>query len=350
MNPTPDGFSTRSLGGKKASGRKGRLAKKSVKNKRPSSVKRIKATTIEGGKDVTISKSFQLRSLQRAWNRFHAGSLSHWTTTIIIALSLTIFGAFTLLLSNANTALEQWTGDNLITVFLEENTTIHQMEEIQNRIAQNPGVDQLSVVSPAQAMGRMKNMLGSEAGLLDNLSENPLPYSIEFRLHDKKYEKTANLAFKIGTWLGVEAVSYDQQWAEKLAAVIRTFRFVGSVLTLLLLTAVALIISNTIKLTIIARRDEVEVMRFMGATDSFIKTPFIYEGVLQGLLGAIGALLLTSLLYWGADGATTELGSAFGIFIELHYLQVNQLLLIMALGIFLGLTGALISLSRFLEI
>jgi cell division transport system permease protein len=347
MNPTPDGFSTRHRGGKKPANRKGRRISVA---KRPNTAKRGKVVSIEDGNAATISKSFQLRSIQRAWNRFHAGSLSHWTTTIIIALSLTIFGAFTLLLSNANTALDNWTGDNLVTVFLEEYTSIAQMESIQSEISINSGVDQISVVSPAQAMARMKNMLGSEAGLLDSLDENPLPYSIEFRLTDKKYKKTANLVYEIGTWQGVEAVSYDQIWAEKLAAVIHTFRFVGIALTILLLTAVALIISNTIKLTIIARKDEVEVMRFMGATDSFIKTPFVYEGVLQGLFGAIGALLLTALLYWGGQGAAAELGAAFGIFFELHYLQVGQLLIIMGLGIFLGLVGALISLSRFLEI
>lgn len=347
MNPTPDGFSTRQRGSK-VSVRKGRFSSRKGKAVR-GAVGKYGPTT--GSRSGTAGGGgFQLRSLKRAWSRFHAGSLSHWTTTIIIALSLTIFGAFTLLLTNANTALEGWSGDNLVTVFLEEGTPIEQMEEMQRRIKQIPGVDLVAVVSPAVAMGRMKNMLGSEAGLLDNLNENPLPYSVEFRLPEQQYEATVELAYEIGTWGGVEAVSYDQLWAKKLAAVINTFRFIGTVLTILLLTAVALIISNTIKLTIIARRDEVEVMRFMGATDGFIKTPFIYEGILQGLFGAIGALLFITLLYFGAEGATAELGQAFGVYIQLHYLQIEQLLIIVALGIFLGLIGALISLSRFLEI
>ena len=322
MNPTPDGFSTRRRGSKPIT-RKGWRPGRDVKANRTKAVKMGKVTAGNSNNGVTISKSFQLRSLIRAWNRFHAGSLSHWTTTIIIALSLTIFGAFTLLLSNANTALDNWTGDNLVTVFLEDNASINQMEAIREKISELPGIGQGVVVSPAQAMGRMKNRLGSEAGLLDNLDENPLPYSLEFQLTDKEYEKTADLAYEIGIWSGVEAVSYDQQWAEKLAAVIHSFRFIGTVLTILLLTAVALIISNTIKLTIIARRDEVEVMRFMGATDSFIKTPFVYEGVLQGLFGAIGALIFTILLYWGAEGAAAELGAAFGIFINLKSFKLR---------------------------
>ncbi|MBF0455913.1 MAG: ABC transporter permease [Magnetococcales bacterium] len=349
MNPTPDGFSTRRRGSK-TSKRKGWLPARGAKVNRANKNQRIKAGPMGDDAKTTTSKSFQLRSLKRAWSRFHAGSLSHWTTTIIIALSLTIFGTFTLLLSNANTALESWSGDDLVTVFMEERVSLSQIEALHQSITQIPGATDVLVVSPAEAMGRMKNMLGSEAGLLDNLRENPLPYSIEFRMRDQIHQMTADLAYEVGTWAGVEAVSYDQLWAEKLSALIHTFRFVGLVLTLLLLTAVALIISNTIKLTIIARRDEVEVMRFMGATDAFIKTPFIYEGVLQGSFGALGALLFTTLLYWGAEGATAELGSAFGIYLTLHFLPIDQLLIILALGIVLGLVGALISLSRFLEI
>lgn len=347
MNPTPDGFSTRRRDNAPKERRGRRFAGGTKINRSQANHRRPPGG---GGPDTPISRNFQLRSLKRAWNRFHAGSLSHWTTTAVIALSLTIFGAFILLLHNANTALEEWTGDNLVTVFMEEQVTVTQIETIRRKVAQIAGVSNVVVVTPAEAMGRMKNMLGSEAGLLDNLGDNPLPYSLEFRLMGQARKVAADLAYTIGTWSGVEAVSYDQQWAERLAAVIHAFRFAGGALTVLLLTAVALIISNTIKLTIIARREEVEVMRFMGATDSFIKTPFIYEGILQGLFGALGALAFTVLLYWGARESTAELGESFGIFLTLHYLPPEQLLIIVALGVLLGLAGALLSLSRFLEI
>ncbi|MBF0447727.1 MAG: ABC transporter permease [Magnetococcales bacterium] len=349
MIPTPDGFSTRRRDSKpvpRSSRRPGLLTKSS----RPNVVKRGKTQPTIGSASPVISNNFQWRSLKRAWSRFQAGSLSHWTTTVIIALSLTIFGSFTLLLANANTALESWTGDNLITVFLLEKSSFEQLQQIQNKIAAIPEAERVVVVSPAEAMSRMKSMLGTEAGLLDNLDENPLPYSVEFQLAGVADERTAQLAKEIGNWVGVEAVSYDQLWAQKLSAVLHTFRFLGNALTILLLTAVALIVSNTIKLTIIARREEVEVMRFMGATDAFIKTPFIYEGVIQGLFGAVGALMFITLLFWGAEGTTRELGAAFGIYLNFHYLPIEQLLVILVLGIALGLAGALISLSRFLEI
>ncbi|MBF0371420.1 MAG: ABC transporter permease [Magnetococcales bacterium] len=290
------------------------------------------------------------RALKRAWRQFHEGSLSHWITTMVIALSLTIYGVFALILANANTALESWQGENMVTVFFQENLPSEGMIEIQEALSREPMVEGLTLVPPAEALDRLKTMLGTEAGLLEDLGENPLPHSLEFRLVGGHHSAAQALANRLAELNGVEAVSYDRQWADRLSSLIRVFRFTGLCLSFLLLSAVALIISNTIKLTIIARREEVEVMRFMGATDSFIKTPFIYEGIIQGFLGGAGALGLTSLLYIGAKGAALDLGRAFGTQLHLHHLPITQFGIILGLGVLLGLTGAMISVSRFLEV
>lgn len=299
---------------------------------------------------VPVNPGFHRRALARAWRQFHEGSLSHWITTTVIALSLTIYGAFTLFLANANTLLEKWRGDNLVTVFMEVKAGQGDTERIQERLRGMPGVGAVTLVTPVAALSRMKGMLGSEAGLVDGLEENPLPFSLEFQGAPEQGEAITAMARQVESWPGVEAVAYDMQWAERLAAIVRVFRFTGNALSALLLSAVALIISNTIKLTIIARREEVEVMRFMGATDGFIKTPFIYEGVLQGLLGALISLMLTSLLFLGAQEAARELGQAFGFHFRLHHLPWDQLAIILALGVSLGLVGAVISVSRFLKV
>ncbi|MBF0189334.1 MAG: ABC transporter permease [Magnetococcales bacterium] len=314
-----------------------------------------------GQEAAAIGSGFHTRSLRRAWNQFQDGSLSHWITTLVIALSLTIYGVFALLLSNASSTLSNWQGDNVVTLFLEMNTPQDRIQLIHNTLKQKSDIlDAIRVVSPEKAFDRLKEMMGTEAGLLKELDSNPLPFSIEFHLIEKRFEsaqleqdhrqRIRKFAEDVATWPGVESVSYDYQWADRLAAVIRVFRYVGGVLSILLLAAVALIISNTIKLTIIARRDEVEVMRFMGATDAFIKTPFIYEGVLQGLLGALFALAMITILYTGAREAAYELGIAFGAVIELHHLPLWHLGAIVGVGVSLGLVGAMISVSRFLKV
>ncbi|MBF0421789.1 MAG: ABC transporter permease [Magnetococcales bacterium] len=294
--------------------------------------------------------NFHFRSIARAWRRFRGGSLSHWAATIVIALSLTIHGSFILFLTNADTAIQTWKGDNLVTVFLKKSAPVTQLTQIRSQLADQPLIQGLTIVSPDDAMVRMRRMLGSESALLNDLDDNPLPYSIEFHHLGDSLDQTAHLAREIGSWPGVETVAYDHEWAKKLAATFQFIRTIGLALLGLLLSAVALIIANTIKLTIIARRDEIEIMRFMGATHLFIKAPFIYEGIIQGLLGALGAIALVLALFEGTSHAATELSTAFGMHLELSFLSGPQLLLILLLGIGLGLAGALISLSRFLEV
>ncbi|MBF0127710.1 MAG: ABC transporter permease [Magnetococcales bacterium] len=294
--------------------------------------------------------NFHLRSLKCAWRPFSEKSLSHWTTTVVIALALTIYGTFYLLLVNANAALSKWENDNSITVFMQRNADRNMLLGVGKMVKSRAGVTELLFISPKEALTRLKGMMGEEAALLDELEENPLPYSLEFKLMGQNRAQAAALAKEIGGLPGVETVSYDHQWADRLGSLVRVIRYIGNVLSLMLLAAVALIVSNTIKLTIIARRDEVEIMRFLGADDAFIKTPFIYEGVLQGLLGACGALLLTGLLYLGAHEVILDLGRSFGTNLQLEFLPVSQLALLVIIGGALGLSGAFISLSRFLEV
>ncbi|MBF0135402.1 MAG: ABC transporter permease [Magnetococcales bacterium] len=299
-----------------------------------------------------VTSGFHRRALRRAWRQFHEGSLSHWTTAMVIAISLTIFGTLTLLLTNADTLLSRWQGDNLITLYTKTGVPVAQVTQMYDRLAGNTLVDSvtLRIVSPEMALTRLKKMLDTEAGLLDQLDDNPLPYTIEFKLTRQNFQHASQMAHEILTWPGVESVSYDRQWAERMATVIQAVRYLGNILSLLLLSAVTLIVSNTIKLTIIARKDEIEVMRFMGATGNFIKAPFIYEGILQGVLGAVVAIGLTGLLHLGALEVVRELGASFGLRLELHFLPVPHLMFIVFIGIGLGLLGALLSLSRFLKV
>ncbi|MEO5377365.1 MAG: permease-like cell division protein FtsX [Magnetococcus sp. DMHC-6] len=299
--------------------------------------------------NTATGSDFHLRALSRAFKQFQDGSLSHWVTTLVIALSLSIYGVFTLLLINAQSALNNWQGENQITIFMKEDVSSQQTEEIRKALSQEPIVTDLQLITPEKALERLKNMLGTEAGWLDELEENPLPVSLEFRLGSDDLRQTQSISKQISVWPGVESVAYDRMWAERLSSIIKAFRYIGMSLSFLLLMAVAMIISNTIKLTIVARQNEVEIMRFMGATDAFIKIPFIYEGILHGLLGGAGALGITTLLYYGARTVFSDLGLSFGLHLHLYYLPPVQFLIIFGLGIFLGLTGALISLSRFLE-
>lgn len=319
-------------------------------NKRSPLTGRRKGSAVKKDGMPNYGGNFHIRALGRAWSQIKEGSLTHLVTTLIIALSLTIYAIVALVIANANTALTEWRGDNRITVFLQSTASRSQRLAVLKRLSDHPLAGPAAAVTPETALKRLKEMLGTDAGLLDELEENPLPHSLEFTPTRDDPAAASSLAENAARWPGVESVAYDRKWADRLEAIVETAQYGGYVFSALLLTAVALIISNTIKLTIMARRDEVEVMRFMGATDSFIKTPFIYEGMLQGLLGAGASLLLTTLLFLGARSAAADLGAAFGLTLHLHHLPGEQFALIVGLGVLLGLAGALISISRFLKV
>lgn len=295
------------------------------------------------------SRHFHQRALRQAWRPFADKSLSHWTTTIVMALALTIHGVFVLLMVNANAAMQNWENDNQITVFMQRNADREQILQVGKSIKGQPGVIGLIIVSPKEASGRLKEMMGEEAALLDELDENPLPYSLEFRLARPDRVRASTLAKEISAMPGVESVAYDQQWAQRLSSIIGATRHLGNIISFLLLLAVALIVSNTIKLTIVARREEVEIMRLLGADDAFIQTPFLYEGMLQGVLGAGLSLVLTTLLFFGAQDSFVKLGDSFGLPLQLHFLPVSQLILMVTLGGILGLSGAWLPVYRFLK-
>nr|CRH07483.1 Cell division protein FtsX [Candidatus Magnetococcus massalia] len=299
---------------------------------------------------TNYSGGFHQRAMRQAWRQFRTGSMVHWTTIVVIALALTIYGVFALLLNNASLILEQWRGDNLIAVFMDVHATQNQLDYVHGQLSAHPGITELNHVSPNQALTRMKALLGTEAGLLSGLEENPLPYSLEFTLQPGYEQQSSQIAQAATNWPGVDAVTYNRQWVERLDAVLQAVRLGGNALSFLLLVAVAFIISNTLKLTIVARRDEIEVMRFVGATDAFIKTPFIYEGILQGILGALASMLMIFLFYFIAAQAISDFGHSFGFTLVLVPLPWYQMLFIITMGIFLGIMGALLSTIRFLKI
>ena len=303
-------------------------------------------------KSVHSTFRFHWRSLKQAGIHFQGNKLAHWTTITIIVLSLTIYSLFALLITNTETLLINWQGDYHMIVFTKREISPQQISSLRERLAHYSAIDADSIVtvSPEIAMQRLKEMIGTEAPLLNDLDTNPLPYMFEFRLTPENDNNIKQFAQEIATWPSVDGVSHDRQWAQRLDSIIRIVHYMGHTFAFLLLTMVGLIISNTIKLTISARHEEINAMLLMGATDRFIKVPFIYEGILQGLFGALLAIAITGLLYFGFLQSLNTLESVLGITLSLQFLTTYRILFLIAIGIVLGLTGSLLSLSRFLKI
>jgi cell division transport system permease protein len=148
----------------------------------------------------------------------------------------------------------------------------------------------------------------------------------------------------------VEDVEYDQEWIDRVQFIIRFVQIVGIVFGGILMFAATFSISNVIKLMVLSRKDEIEIMRLVGATNSFIKGPFLAEGILQGLLGSLLAIGFLYLIFLLIMSKVSRFNTPFFSLQELHFLPVWMMLSIVAGGMFLGFLGSLFSLSRFLKI
>jgi cell division transport system permease protein len=252
-----------------------------------------------------------------------------------IATTLLVIGAFGLVLKQMG-GLVEGVGDELtITAWLADPLSDGEARELATRVSTLAGVASVEVVTREEALRRFESAAGDRAGLLDGLVENPLPASLEIALLPgaRTPEGIERLAAELQRLPGVAEVGHGQEWVETYGRVLSGLRAVAAALGAVLALAALLIVANTIRLAVYARRDEVEILALVGASRSFIGTPFLLEGLLQGTVGALlavallfvvfhlaGALLATSLTFLighgepvffsGAEVAAFVLGGA----------------------------------------
>jgi len=288
---------------------------------------------------------FLRKALENIWtNRFLS-----LVTLSTIAISMLILGLFSLIYLNVQQSLHQMGGELQITAYLQETISSEQAEVLRSKVADWPEVEGITYISKEQALARFRSQLREYAGILEGLKENPLPASLELTLMPQ-YGRSGNikeLSTRLGRLPGVADVQYGRKWMAKLRVFVEVMKLVGITVGGLLLIATIFVISNTIKLTFYSRREELEIMRLVGATDFFIKAPFLIEGLLHGLGGALlaaGGLSLLILFLFSHLDLPLRLAVMAGS------LPTGQLLAgFLGLGLLLGVLGSMVSLRRFLR-
>ncbi|MDH3964361.1 MAG: permease-like cell division protein FtsX, partial [Deltaproteobacteria bacterium] len=236
--------------------------------------------------------------LRKALENIWTNPFLSLVTLSTIAISMLILGLFSLIYLNVQQSLHQMGGELQITAYLQETISSEQAEVLRSKVADWPEVEGITYISKEQALARFRSQLREYAGILEGLKENPLPASLELTLMPQ-YGRSGNikeLSTRLGRLSGVAEVQYGRKWMAKLRVFVEVMKLVGITVGGLLLIATIFVISNTIKLTFYSRREELEIMRLVGATDFFIKAPFLIEGLLHGLGGALLAAGGLSLL------------------------------------------------------
>ncbi len=211
-----------------------------------------------------------------------------------IGVCLVLVGAFTLLLRNMEELLDRFGGDLHVTAYLETGLPEAARRELVRQAGAVQGVESLRLVSEAEALERFRAGVGGGAAFLEGLEENPLPASLEITLLPSW--RTADGLRRVGERLapldGIEDLASGQDWVEGYLRALALLRGLGVGLGVILALATLLIVANTIRLAVLARRDELEILQLVGASRSFVSTPFLLEGLLEGAAGGALALLL----------------------------------------------------------
>lgn len=289
----------------------------------------------------TYSLEEAARSL---WRGRRAGLLS----TATIALALFVLGAFLLLTANLQTLAAEWSSVAEMSVYLKDDVTLDQRRAIESMLTPSAVIASHEYVSKSDALARFKQTFSDLASTVDTLGDNPLPASFDVRL--KSGSGTADaidgLASRIRSAPGVADVRYDRQWLARLLSLVTIIRGVGLALAALLTLAAALTVANVVRLALYARRDELDIMQLVGAPNAFIRGPFVMEGVLQGGVGAVVALVVLIAAFFAVRGRyLIPLASAINLS-AVRFLPVEVCALLVIGGMAVGCVGGMVAAWR----
>jgi len=267
-----------------------------------------------------------------------------------IVASLLILGAFLLLFGNLNNWLQRCGTTLSMSIYLKDGISEYRRDKVDSYIRGLPGAEIKQFISKEEALKDLRAALGDDAGFLSRLERNPLPASYEVVFESKgtygvNPEKIKGELEKLD---GVEEVQYTKEWLKKFEGFLAIVRLIGFIIGGLLCLCVVFIVTNTIKLTLYSRKDEIEILKLVGATDWFVKSPFLLEGMIQGTIGGILAVLT---LFLGYLILPTENISLLGLTpLDFGFLPAGYLILILILGTVLGVIGSFIAIGRFFEV
>lgn len=291
-----------------------------------------------------------LQGLLAALGRLSRAPLASFMTAAVIGLALALPTGLLLLLDNISQVSGRWQGGTEISIFLTNRATAGNAERLAREVRVNNGVRRIRITSPEDAL-REYRALGADPAVLAALGDtNPMPWILSVTLD----ESAATLEFlePLATELRqdplVELVEYDLRWLTRLHAMMAVGQRAAGVIALILAFGVLLVTGNTIRLEIERRRSEVLVLQVIGATNAFIRRPFLYTGMWYGVAGALLAAMLLSGALLALDGPVTTLAAAYESGLSLRWPGPLAWLGLLAAGAALGLFGAWAAVARYL--
>jgi len=299
---------------------------------------------------VNQTLQFFLRAARSTFLNIRTNRETSLVSVATIAVAFSILGLFLLVLVNLSALLTTWNRQVQLIVYLQDNISKVERTRLENLIVENPDIESSTFVSRKMAWDKFKKTFSGKAEILQSLEFNPLPasFNLQFKNSLGRLESIRRFAAVLERQSGVESLEYGEKWISRFAAFMVFMRLfllaVGGLLSL----GLVLIVSNTIKLSIYSRKDEVELMYLIGARPRFIRVPFLMEGAIQGLVGALVAVTIVKCIHLYMKFQFEETVHSLLKGANIQFISFPLIMLMIFASVFIGWLGSLLAVNQFM--
>ncbi len=288
--------------------------------------------------------------LKRAITDIKQNLVTHVMTTIVVALTCLVFIFFSVFSINLQRIADRFGKELAIVVYLKKEIPQDRIPSLYQKILSMDGIENVRFVSSEEAFKRLEGYFRDEKEVLEGVDPMFLPPSFEIQINRAVYNpaRVRKIASELAKWTEVQKVQYGKEWVDRLEAFSKAVRAAVVASAILLLVMAAFVVSNTIKLTVYARQDEIEIMRLVGATNGFIQGPFLMASFLQGITGSAAALIVGLFCYeyvLNIIGQTSLIRS-----LNLQFLPPAYMIAIVFVSGLFCMAGTAMALRRFLRL
>lgn len=288
---------------------------------------------------------FTREALRRVWRARRTSSVA----VAMITIALFILGVFLLVAENLRRSVEAWEGTAKISVYLKTDATEEAIAQVDDELSSSPMFAKRTYITREKALERFRAHFASLTGVVDQIDENPFPPSFEIdvsdaTINDPRFDDRISLLRALPA---VDDVQFDWQWIAKVKGIVSILTMIGLVAGGILAVAAAFTTANVIRLSMILYREEISIMRLVGASERMIRGPFLLQGFLQGTIGALLAIGLLFGAFVGGRAAVESTPSILWDFVFVTFLPWTKLVYVLAGGMLAGLLGSWLSLAEF---
>ena len=269
-------------------------------------------------------------------------------TWLVIGIAMALPAGLTVFVNNAQDLSRDWDGHAQISLYLQHKTSVLAQRNLLGQLRQREDIGRVELITPDQALQEFEEMSGFD-GITEALSDNPLPPLLVVYPLAESLDQAELLRLEISSLPNVEIAQLDMEWVRRLHSWLELAARMVWALAFALAVAVLLVVVNTIRLAIESRRDEIVIVKLVGATDAFVRRPFLYTGLWYGLIGGVIAVVLIQVAMWAIAGPVDKLTLLYGSGFVLRGLGGMNSLYLLLFAAILGLLGAFIAVTKHLR-